>query len=310
VSLAWFFPLGRVEPLRRVGEFTLGDTVDALIAADCGDTDCAALLNARGRRELGINPGDLRLREVPKHIGAPLEARWGLRRITLAALKRIAPAFRATVDAHLAHFAERLDHGRSLYFSPEGSISKTGHFGRARAGLFRLAHMANSPPWIQPIGISYDALAGGRPRVVMRIGTRFRADTRMDRRAFDAAARRALLQIAPITLSQLLARFLLHGPATFTAGDLADWLARSRDALRTRRTSLDPELMQTAAEELVERRLRWLVHQHLVARGSQGFRNTCPEDAAPGWGKPANIVRYLDNAFTDLVPRLERILPC
>lgn len=310
VSLAWFFPLGRTEPMRRVREFTLGEALDALCEAGCGDDDCCLHLNARGRRETALSAGTCSVRAALLRRDLPLEAWWGLRRLTLPAFRKIAPAFRAVVDAQLAHFAARLEHGFCVYFSPEGSISMDGRFGRIRDGFHRLVRAVATPPWIQPMALGYDTLAPGRSRVVIRIGERFRADPSLDRRAFDAALRQAVLGLVPITPSHLLARFLSHGPQHFTARDLAAWLACSHATLQARNASLDPMFARFHAEDLAATRLRWLRRKRLVARDGSGFRTIVPRDAAPGWRSPAGIVRYLDNGLADLVPDADRTLPC
>ncbi|MGH8112134.1 MAG: hypothetical protein ACREPF_02510 [Rhodanobacteraceae bacterium] len=310
ISLSWFFPMGHAEPMRRVREYTLGETLQALVDAGCGTSDAATLLNARGRRETGLVPRTCSVREAATRRGLPLEAWWGLRRLTLPALRRVAPAFRDAVDRQLAHFANRLDRGHCIYFSPEGTISRDGHFCRVRAGFFRVARMTRSPPLIQPMAIGYDTLAPGRSRVVVRVGPPFRADTSLDRRAFDAALRHAVLQWAPITPSHLLARWLLHGPATFSCADLAGWFVGGIAALRTAHPSLDPLFAGPRTGRLASERLRWLERRHLVTREGDVYRNTCARDVAPGWRTPANVVRYLDNNLADLLPDRERILPC
>lgn len=309
VSLAWFFPLGHAEPMRRVREFTVGEALHALADAGLDDADCSKLLNARGQREL--DAGHAPLEACIERANHPaLEKWWGLRRLKVATLEAITPAFRATVDAQLAHFARRLDHGDCVYFSPEGTISMDGHFGRTRAGFFRLAHLAAKPPWIQPMALGYDTLAAGRSRVVVRIGERFRADTTLHRRAFDAALRGTILRLAPVTPSHLLARWLLHGPRVFTRDEFAGWMARCCTALRVAHPSMDPLFAHRGVPCIARARLRWLERKHLIARRGGGFENTCPRDAAPGWHSCAGIARYLDNNLGDLVPGVDRVLPC
>ncbi|HEX5962030.1 MAG TPA: hypothetical protein VFY97_12415 [Rhodanobacteraceae bacterium] len=310
VSLAWFFPLGRAEPMRRVREYTLGEALRALAAAGFADADAASMLNARGRRETGLAAGAASVRMAGQRDDPRMESWWGLRRLAPAASHALAPGFRATVDAQLAHFAMRLDRRRCVYFSPEGTISMDGHFGRIRAGFFRLARMARAPPWIQPMAIGYDTLAPGRSRVVVRIGERRRAVTSLERRAFDATLRRMILELAPITPSHLLARFLLHGPVACTEADLAGWLARCLPALRNAHPSLDPLLQNADVRVLASQRLRWLEHKGVVVRQGDVFRNLCDRGAEPGWRAPANIARYLDNNLADLVPDADRRLPC
>lgn len=310
ISLAWFFPLGRTEPMRRVREFTLGETLHALVDAGMGDADCGALLNARGQRELGALRGTLAAC-IERANPATLENWWGLRRLKIRAFDAIAPAFRATVDAQLVRFARRLDRGGCVYFSPEGTISMDGHFSRARAGFFRLVHLtAKQQPWIQPMALGYDTLGPGRSRVVVRTGERFRADDTLDRRAFDAALRRTVLQLAPVTPSHLLARWLLHGPLSFTRDELAGWMVRSHAVLGTAHPSLDPLFARQGVVNIAKARLRWMERNNLVVRRGGTFENTFPRDAPPGWRAPAGIARYLDNNLADLVPGVDRVLPC
>ena len=309
ISLAWFFPLGRTEPMRRVREFTLGETLRALVDAGLGESDCTTLLNARGQRELAaghVTISDCLARANP----AVLEHWWGVRRLKVSALEAIAPAFRAAIGAQLAHFARRVDRGCCVYFSPEGTISMDGHFCRTREGLFRLVHLATKPPWIQPMALGYDTLGPGRSRVIVRIGQHFRADTALARRAFDATLRNTILQLVPVTPSHLLARWLLHGPRSFTREDLAGWMVRTCTALRTAHPSIDPLFARKGANAIVDARLRWLEREDLIVRRGDAYENTCPRDAPPGWRKPASVARYLDNYLSDLVPAIDRVLPC
>ena len=310
ISLAWFFPLGRTEPMRRVREFTLGETLLALCDEGCGDDDCCAWLNARGRRETGLAGGTCSVRAALARRDLPLESWWGLRRLTRPAFRKVAPAFRAVVDAQLAHFAGRLDRGCCVYFSPEGTISMDGHFGRIRGGFFRLVRIARTPPWIQPMALGYDTLAKGRSRVVIHIGERVRADASLDRRAFDAGLRRTILDNVPITPSHLLARYLTRGPRTFTATDLGGWLTQGVAALREHGASLDPLFARSDLRRLAAERLRWLRRKRLVARDGDGFRAAIAPGTEPGWRTPAGVVRYLDNSIADIVPDVDRVLPC
>ena len=310
ISLAWFFPLGRTEPMRRVREFTLGEALCMLAAEGFGAADAGSLLNPRGRRETGVHPGACSVNALLERSDDALERWWGLRRLGHEARAAIAPGFRATVERQIAHFARRLDRGCCIYFSPEGTISETGPFGRVRGGFFRVARMAESPPWIQPIGLGYDTLAPGKSRVVIRAGQAFRADTRVERRDFDAKLRQAVLELVTITPSSLLARFLLHGSPVFAAGELTRWLADAHASLVRHGAAVDPLFERGPVDRLTARRLQWLHRKGLVAREGTSFRNTCPCDVPPGWRRPENVVRYLDNALSDFLPDIDRLAPC
>jgi 1-acyl-sn-glycerol-3-phosphate acyltransferase len=310
IPLRWFFSLARTEPMRRTREFTLGEALHALVDAGLGDHDAASVLNARGCRETGIAPGGISISGLLQRPEPTLQSWWGLRRLVPSARAAISADFRATVQRQLTHFANRLDQGHCVYFAPEGGISMDGHFARVRAGFYQLSCTARTAPWIQPMALGYDTLAPGRSRVVLGIGESFRADVAASRREFDANLRRAVLALVPITPSHLLARFLLHGPRTFTPDDLAGWLRRSHEALENNGVALDPLFKRVPIDRLASRRLHWLARKQLVARDGNDFRNTCPRGAAPGWRKPANIARYLDNGFADAVPDIGWLLPC
>lgn len=310
ISLAWFFPLGRTEPMRRVREFTLGDALRALVAEGLGDADAGSLLNARGQRETGPPPGERSVNALLERDDDVLEQSWGLRRLSREARATIAPGFRATVERQIAHFAARLDRGCCIYFAPEGTISTCGPFGRVRAGFYRIACAAETPPWIQPIGLGYDTLAPGKSRVVIRIGQAFPAEPGVGRCDFDAKLRHAVLDLVTITPSHLLARFLLHGPTSFAGDELSRWLAQAHAKLSANDAAVDPLFERVPVERLTARRLRWLHRKGLVAREGSRFRNICPRDVPPGWRRPVNIVRYLDNALSDFLPDIERLAPC
>ncbi|HEX7348627.1 MAG TPA: hypothetical protein VF264_03110 [Rhodanobacteraceae bacterium] len=310
IPLDWFFPLGRAEPMRRIREFTLGEALQAVIDAGMGDAPCVQALNARGLRELGV-PFTSTVRGARAQ--APptaLEHWWGLRRLQANARTRITPAFRTTVATQLKHFAARLDHGRVVYFAPEGSISLNGHFARVRGGFFQLVQATVVSPWIQPMAIGYDTLGPGRSRVVVNVGRAFRADRTLDRRQFDAALRAAVLRLVPITASHLLARYLLQQTVPFTQATLATWSARSIDVLRRHDATLDPLLLHAATTHLIGQRLRWLERTRLIVRRGEAFECQFTRDAAPSWESPANSLRYLANNLIDLVPDIDRVLPC
>lgn len=309
ISLGWFFPLGRAEPMRRVREFTLGETLHALVDAGLGATDCTALLNARGLRELGVHHAPL-VDGLARTTPACLERWWGLRRLTPRGRQAIATPFRLTVAAQLAQFVQRLDRGRCVYFAPEGTISMDGHFGRMRAGFFRLARAAAVPPWIQPMALGYDALAGGRTRAVANVGPRVRANPDLDLSAFNHTLRSMVLRLVPVTPSHLLARWLLHGPRSFTREQLAAWLARSVDTLQTVHPAVDPMLTRRSTATIANARLRWLERTQLVVRRGEYFDTRLARDAPPGWQAPANTARYLDHQLADLVPNAAQVLPC
>ncbi|MGH8274327.1 MAG: lysophospholipid acyltransferase family protein [Gammaproteobacteria bacterium] len=287
LSLAWFFRIVRAEPMRRTDEFTL---LDAFRALDIEDENArAAELNARGRREAQADKA-----QYDKNF-------WGIRRLARPARAALAPGFRATVDAQLARFAELLDAGRVVDFAPEGTISPNGRMGRIRAGVWRIVRLANRPPPILPAALSYDPLGPGRLRVIVRIGSPLRAYNAKSRREFDAWLKGEIMKLYPVTASHLASRFLAAGPERFTTTAFARWCERAVTMLAAAGCTLDPLLEHSNIQQLAEERLGWLAHKSLLAHTDTGWRNRWSRDAEAGWRRPANIVRYLDNALDDLL---------
>ncbi len=134
IPLGWFFDNARALPMRRLREFTLGETLQELCNAGYGGAAPEAVLNRRGRREI-----EAALARLPATIsdldadalGALRYRRWGLRRLELRTLRRLGPRLRTTIGTQLDGFAALLAAGHSVYLAPEGTISASGEFGRA-----------------------------------------------------------------------------------------------------------------------------------------------------------------------------------
>ncbi len=296
ISIAWFFRIIRVEPLRRVPEYTLNEAF-ADLNLHSGSARAAAL-NTRGRRETAAQ-------QSRGHGARDVYTRfWGLRRLNAEARKALAPGFRATIAAQLTGFAEHLDAGRVVYFAPEGTISRNGRFGRIRAGVWLLTRLAVTPPPILPTALSYDPLGPGRLRIIVRVGTPLREYDRTDRGRFDAALKKEIRTLYPVNASHLVSRFLVAGPETFTAEDFAQWFARALAAVTDGGFTTDPLLSRSAPAALAGERLAWLARKGLIERDGKAWRKRRVHDAVPGWRRPADIVRYFDNALADLTGAL------
>lgn len=311
IPLDWLFRNVRAWPMRRIGEFSWGETLDALREAGFGEAHPATLFNSRGQRELCRRFGTLpsRLADItPAGMGALRTARWGLRRLQRPVLRQLAPAFRATIGGQLDAFVEQLDAGERVYFCPEGCVSPHGAFGRVRAGAWQLCRRAREPVPVLPCTISYDALAPGRLRAVVHVGEPAHGLDALDARSFALRMRELLLAQYPVTPSHLLAHYLSTRPGAFSDAHLTDWLKEARDTAAARGHVLDPLFGRSEPDVLVQRRLRWLRRRGLVVRDGAQWRNAWPDDARPGWRDPAAVVRYLANSLHDLSPGLTRDL--
>ncbi|HEY3521326.1 MAG TPA: hypothetical protein VGK80_09825 [Rhodanobacteraceae bacterium] len=306
IPLAWFFEAIRTRALRRLREFTLGETQESLIACGLGDSAPDIVFNARGLREISAQQDPLPERVRDIELGAMWRTYWGLRRLRLHALSRLAPQLHQTIESHIDRLAALLAAHRTLYIAPEGTISPEGHFGRVRAGPWEVCTRLRAPPGIRPVALSYDALAPGRLRVVVNAGA-LAPPQLHNRRDFDADLRARILELCAITPSHLVARFLRDGPAHFATEDLANWLRRGCEAARDAGLILDPICSRQPPLELARERLDWLRRKRLVEREAEEWRNRWPRGAVPGWDAPENIVPYLVNSLEDFAPQLLRM---
>ncbi len=309
IRLRWLFCNVRTFPLRRLREFTWHDTLRELCRAGMGGLDPAQAFNARG------------LRELQRHLGTPLPGRvadldpwrlgrmrvayWGLRRLRLETLRRLAPAFRDTVEVQLRLFAQALDAGHHVYLAPEGRVSEDGRFGRVRAGTWRLPGLAKGPVPVVPFALSYDPFGSGRVRVLVRMGRPLRGLDPQDGGHFAAAVKASIVRLRVVTVSHLLAAFLCGREAPFRAEDLIGWLRYAMQAVRSAGVSLDPLLERQPVPLLVRERLQWLRSRRLAACRDGVWTSCCPADVAPTWLSRKGMVRFLANAFADLVPAFD-----
>jgi hypothetical protein len=306
IPVGWFFRSLRVRPMRRLREFTLGDTVAELARAGLGAVHPRDLFNARGQRELAAQLGTLpsALAAIdPLQLGRLRGSVWGLRRLRLAGLRQIGNEFRAHIDRQLADFAALLDEGHALYVAPEGVISSSGRFGRIRAAPWQLLRRCSQPVAMLPNALSYDPLRAGRLRVIVHVGESIRDMDRADPRRFTDALRLAILRLRVVTASHLTAWFLCIGPGRFTTDEFIDGWQQGMDLATAAALTIDPLLVRKPLAPLASERLRWLQRKRLVSRGGMHWLNTWPRDTTPGWSSAAGTVALLANALADLSPQ-------
>lgn len=308
IPLTWLFRIGCAMPIRRVREFTLREAAAALTKAGRGRARIADVLNARGLREVGEARGDRPLCLLCEERGVALDRCWGLRRLRREALAIVAPGFRSAVALQLRDLANLLDAGHCLYLSPEGRTSDDGRFGRVREAGWRIGRLAARRHPVLPVALSYDALAAGRARVVVRVGTPLHDLDAADARGFCAALRESILRLYVVNPSHLVARYLARGSTRFTTSELGAWMRVAVAAVDAAGFAPDRLLAGSSLEALAEERLRWLAAKGIVVRESGRWRNVWRRDSPPGWSKPAAVVRYLANSLADLSPELDRTL--
>jgi hypothetical protein len=303
VPLGGLFRILRVQPIRRIREFTFGETLVALRTAGFGAARPQDVLCARGLRELGRVMDALpeRIDAVDEtRIGRLRLAHWGLRRLRVGVLRALAPGFRATISGQIGRLVELISTGRVVYLAPEGVVSRSGHFGGVRAGPWQVYRRCANPPPVLPVALSYDPLCSGRMRAIVAIGKTIPAIDAECRRDFDARLRVEILRLSAVTCSHLVSRFIAVGPREFTTRRFVGWLHHARRAARDAGLTLDPLLHHVTAADLADERLAWLARRDLIAPAGGGWRNRWPSGVEPAWKTPAGVVSYLHNALDDL----------
>ena len=302
VPLGGLFRILRVQPIRRIREFTFGETIGALCAAGFGGARPDEVLSARGLRELAAVAEALpsRIDAIDEtHLGTLRLAHWGLRRLRVDVLRALAPAFRATISGQIGRLVELLSTGRVVYLAPEGVTSRSGRFGGVRAGAWQVYRRCTKPPPVLPVALSYDPLCRGRTRAIVAIGKTIPIDADC-RRDFDARLRVEILRLSAVTCSHLASRFIAAGPRQFTTQRFVHWLRHAARAAQQAGLTVDPLLHHAAADDLADERLAWLARRELIAPAGAGWRNRWPAGVEPAWATPAGVVSYLHNALDDL----------
>ncbi len=121
--------------------------------------------------------------------------------------------------------AQTLEAGGIVVIYPEGELSPDGRIGPLKAGMASLARRGRAR-WVQPVAISYDPLAGARPRVYVSIAPRIVPTP--GRLASDVSD--ALRRAIPLTAGQIVAWQLGRGATSPTELDAvaAGWIDRAR----------------------------------------------------------------------------------
>lgn len=316
IPLRWLFDIVRARPLRRIREFNFNEAVAALCEAGLGDEPPARWLRGSTLAQI-----ETRLGHVPEtlsgirraHLGAYGLQFWGLRRLQPAAVRRIAPALRETIEKQLSDFATLLDAGRNVYMAPEGTLTDDGRMRPLRQGTVLIFARTKKTPPVRAVALSYDPFRHGRLRVVIRVGSVLEGLNPARPREFNARLKHALLIQHAVTPSHLLSRYLATGPAEFTLPELTNWMRRACAAVEKVGLTLDPLFARGAFDELVATRLVWLAQHRLVTRSEDfaHWHNLWERTTSPGRDRTLRSASRLAAAFDDwtkIAPGLEQDL--
>ncbi|MFI5267515.1 MAG: 1-acyl-sn-glycerol-3-phosphate acyltransferase [Chloroflexota bacterium] len=199
------------------------------------------------------------------------------------------------IEGQLGRFANLLDHGRDLYWTPEGGLGLNGHLDRFRAGFYRLVKASHTPLRILPAAVFYDFMTTLRTRCFIRFGPEIILDRSLGKGQLEQQARRAIVCQMTINAGHLAAAaFRRLPPGTLlTRAELDSLLLSEARRFRQAGLALDPRLtMRWTFRGRVGQLLRYMRREGIL------------EDAGNGRWKLATGIQhremqYVLNELTD-----------
>jgi hypothetical protein len=175
------------------------------------------------------------------------------------------------VKGDLSDLDAWLSSGGSLYGSPEGQLSPDGRLSPINSGLHRLLEAAPPDIRIVPIFIIYDFMTVQKLRIFIDLAPAIEHAPEIPPRELDAQLRKAWLQSARFTCTQLASGFLMRasraGLSSFTLDDLADDLYHLAVTLSEASRHVDQRLLQpSGARKRAAGFLKYAVRHGLVRR--------------------------------------------
>ncbi len=197
---------------------------------------------------------------------------------------------RRRIEGQIDVLTDILDHGGTLYLTPEGRYTENGALSRLRESLVRLMPHAEH---VLLSAISYDPFAPGRLRLLVRL-VPLRSGIEL---------RRQLLAARMVTVSQLVATALLQGDGARTEaeveeqalellGRVAGKAAVARDLARR-------------PEQAVRRALRFMVRRGVLRRSGDGIVLAQRQD--PRFDGVQDMVSYQAAHFEETRSALESV---
>jgi 1-acyl-sn-glycerol-3-phosphate acyltransferase len=199
------------------------------------------------------------------------------------------------IEGQLRRFAALLDHGRDLYWTPEGGLGLDGRLDRFRAGFYRLVKASAAPLRILPVAVFYDFMTTLRTRCFIRFGPEIVIDRSLGKAQLEQQARRAIVCQMTINAGHLAAAALRRLPAgtVLSRADLERLLLSEARRFRHAGLALDPRLtMRWTFKARVGQLLRYVRREGILeAAGNGNWR------LAKGIGHPE--MQYVLNELSD-----------
>jgi hypothetical protein len=154
------------------------------------------------------------------------------------------------IHRHINEVAAYLWQDGSIVGSPEGQLSPDGHLSSIHAGFHRIVHLSPPDLCVLPVALIYDFMTCGRPRIFVDFAPAIEHAPALSRQVLNEQLRRAWLQHAHFTCTQLASGFLIERQRSsalqFTTFELAQAVHLQAMTLAAAGRQVDPRLLQQA----------------------------------------------------------------
>lgn len=298
-------------PMRRIRERTLGEVLEDVLKL-FGNRPLDQVLKPHWFKEFerlalpGRQPLDVQgaFSQCYKPL---LRMQYGLTKLNRAQFSALKPYERAVIESHLAWFVNLLEQGRIVLLEPEGAVSQDGGFARFRGGLHILLNRPRVSVRVLPVGLTYDFMMTGRPRVFINFGPEVFDLQGLSRRETDARVAEAILAQLTVTTSLLASRFLhrawSNGGGIITDSELIYYVRKEAARCADIGVYVDPHLLRPAdcAVRIADYLAYCKRYGTLIGCGRGCYKvrkNT--ENPPSKWSDPEGVLNYLSNELNSL----------
>ena len=158
--------------------------------------------------------------------------------------RRIVARIHTQIDEIVTYFWQ----DGSIFGAPEGQLSPDGRISSLYAGFHRMVRLAPPDLRVVPVALMYDFMTSGRPRIFVDFAPAIEYAPKLSQAILDEQLRRAWLQHAHFTCTQLASGFLMERHCStspeFTLYDMAQSVYRQACKLATAGRHVDPQLLR------------------------------------------------------------------
>lgn len=242
----------QVCPIRRIPEMSLGEILED-VAGIFGDLPLRHVLKDRWTDRFEAIGGHTELtvkRVIHLRYRPLLRLRHGLSKLNPAFFQILKPYEKEIISAQLQYVLHLLENGRTVQLQPEGIISRNGCMAPFRNGLHLLISRSRVPIRVLPVGITYDFMTAGRPRMFVNIGPELTDLSAGSRKAVNALIAKAILAQSTVTAAHLAGSILnshLRRGKGITANELITCVGREAARRADAGFHVDPCLLSDSA---------------------------------------------------------------